>query len=91
MSFQKNKNILAQLPACALYGRSHVHKCGAIAPHHIAWVERGDLEFWSAAQKLQMTAAWVSQNGFAKTTKVRWDVAIAVLTGVSARRAKEKQ
>jgi len=38
-----------------------------------------------------MTAAWVSQNGFAKTTKVRWAVAIAALAGVSARRAKEKQ
>jgi len=24
---------------------------------------RGDLEFWSAAEKLQMTAAWDSQNG----------------------------
>lgn len=54
-------------------------------------VARGDLEFWSAAERLQMTAAWVSQNGFAKTTKVRWAVAIAALAGVSARRAKEKQ
>lgn len=34
-------------------------------------VGRGDLEFWSRAEKLQMTAAWVSQNGFEKTTKVR--------------------
>jgi hypothetical protein len=24
---------------------------------------RGDLEFWSVAEKLQMTAAWDSQNG----------------------------
>lgn len=52
---------------------------------------RGDLEFWSVTEKLQMTAAWVSENGFEKTTKVRWDVAIAALAGVSARRAKEKQ
>ena len=52
---------------------------------------RGDLEFWSVTEKLQMTAAWVSENGFEKTTKVRWNVAIAVLAGVSARRAKEKQ
>lgn len=54
-------------------------------------VERGDLEFWSAAEKLQMTAAWVSQNGFEKTTKARGLSAIAALTGVSARRAREKQ
>ncbi len=25
-------------------------------------LERGDLEFWSAAEKLQMTAVWDSQN-----------------------------
>lgn len=69
-----------------------MHESGAVAPHLIlCGLARGDLEFWSVTEKLQMTAAWVSENGFEKTTKVRWDVAIAALAGVSARRAKEKQ
>ena len=51
---------------------------------------RGDLEFWSVEEKLQMTAAWDSQNGFAE--KVREPVVIAALTGCqpeSERKAKK--
>lgn len=50
------------------------------SPHNIVCaLARGDLEFWSVVEKLQMTAAWDSQNGFAE--KVREPVVIAALTG----------
>lgn len=52
--------------------RSEMRTNAGLSPRTIlCGLARGDLEFWSAAEKLQMTAVCVSQNGFAKTTKVR--------------------
>ena len=50
------------------------------SPHHIVCaLARGDLEFWSATEKLQMTAAWDSGTTAVSAEKVRWLVAIGVL------------
>ncbi|HAD33631.1 MAG TPA: hypothetical protein DCF44_03910 [Chitinophagaceae bacterium] len=49
---------------------------------------RGDLEFWSEAEKLQMTAAWDSQNAFRRRRKGGRAMAVTMRFAQKVRRQK---
>jgi len=49
---------------------------------------RGDLEFWSGAEKLQMTAAWDSQYAFRRRRKGGRAMAVIMASSQKVRRQK---